>query len=465
VFWGKVEVTFAAERVTVTKKPSIVDSLPATRVITKPDQSAALQVRRARIKVTKGPDKGQQKDLPHTGAVVGTSPDCDLMLTDTAVSRRNFEILPGENGFTLRDLGSKNGTLVSGMRLGEVTLTASAEIQVGQSRLRFSILDEHDEYPLSSQTSFGSMLGRSVAMRQVFALLEPAAASEATLLLEGESGTGKDLAAENIHSLSPRRDEPFVVVDCGTVHSTLAESELFGHKQGAFTGADRDRPGAIESADGGTVFLDEIGEVPTGVQPKLLRFLENKEVKRLGENRYRPVNVRLIAATNRDLTAEVEAGRFREDLFYRLSVLRVRFPPLRERREDIGPLARSFVQKLRPDTDPVEVISDQVLSMFSNHDWPGNVRELRNVVERLLLFPDRPQAALSPTGGSAKSESADLLGLPFHEARRALTDRFEKVYLSALLDAHEGVVARAAEAAGIPRQTFHRLMNKHRLKK
>ena len=447
------------------KKPPVVNSEPATRIITKPDQSAALQVRRARLKVTRGPDKGQQKDLPPTGAVVGSSPDCDLMLTDTAVSRRHFEILPGEDGFTLRDLGSKNGTVLGGMLLHEVTLTAGADIQVGQSRLRFSILDEHDEYPLSNRTSFGPLLGRSVAMRQVFALLEPAAASEATLLLEGESGTGKDLAAETIHSLSPRRAEPFVVVDCGAVHSTLAESELFGHLKGSFTGADSDRAGAIESANGGTVFLDEIGEVPPGVQPKLLRFLENKEVKRLGENRYRPVDVRLIVATNRDLTAEVEAGRFREDLFYRLSVVRVRFPPLRDRREDIGPLARSFVQKLRPDADPIEVISDQVLSMFQNHDWPGNVRELRNVVERLLLFPERPEAAISPTGRSSGQEAQDLLGLPFHEARRAWTDRFEKVYLSSMLDGHNGVVSQAAEAAGIPRQTFHRLMAKHRLKK
>jgi len=449
----------------VAKKPPVVNSEPATRIITKPDQSAALQVRRARLKVTRGPDKGQQKDLPPTGAVVGSSPDCDLMLTDTAVSRRHFEILPGEDGFTLRDLGSKNGTVLGGMLLHEVTLTAGADIQVGQSRLRFSILDEHDEYPLSNRTSFGPLLGRSVAMRQVFALLEPAAASEATLLLEGESGTGKDLAAETIHSLSPRRAEPFVVVDCGAVHSTLAESELFGHLKGSFTGADSDRAGAIESANGGTVFLDEIGEVPPGVQPKLLRFLENKEVKRLGENRYRPVDVRLIVATNRDLTAEVEAGRFREDLFYRLSVVRVRFPPLRDRREDIGPLARSFVQKLRPDADPIEVISDQVLSMFQNHDWPGNVRELRNVVERLLLFPERPEAAISPTGRSSGQEAQDLLGLPFHEARRAWTDRFEKVYLSSMLDGHNGVVSQAAEAAGIPRQTFHRLMAKHRLKK
>jgi DNA-binding NtrC family response regulator len=452
--------------VIVAKKPPVIESLPATRIITKPDQSAALQVRRARLKVTKGPDKSQQKDLPPTGAVVGSSPDCDLILTDTAVSRRHFEILPGEDGFTLRDLGSKNGTLIGGMRLGEVTLTAGADIQVGQSRLRFTILDEHDEYPLSNKTSFGSMLGRSVAMRQVFALLEPSAVSDATLLLEGESGTGKDLAAETIHSLSPRRAEPFVVVDCGAVHSTLAESELFGHMKGSFTGADSDRAGAIESANGGTVFLDEIGEVPLGVQPKLLRFLENKEVKRLGENRYRQVDVRLIVATNRDLTAEVDAGRFREDLYYRLSVVRVRFPPLRERREDIGQLARSFVQKLRPDADPVEVVSDPVLSMFQNHDWPGNVRELRNVVERLLLFPERPEAAISPTGRAPGGQEADdLLGLPFHEARRAWTDRFEKVYLSSMLDNHQGVVSQAAEAAGIPRQTFHRLMSKHRLKK
>jgi DNA-binding NtrC family response regulator len=432
-------------------------------VITRPDQSLALLVRKARLKVVKGPDKGLQRDLSAHGLVVGTAADCDLVLTDPAVSRRQFELLPQEAGFRLRDLQSKNGTLVGGHRVGELTLADSEDIAVGTSRLRLQVLQGHDEYPLSASSAFGPLLGRSVAMRQVFAVLERAAQNDATVLLEGESGTGKDLAAETLHRYSARRDGPFAVVDCGAVQSTLVESELFGHAKGAFTGAHQSRPGAFEAADKGTLFLDEIGELDPALQPKLLRLLERRELKRLGENHYRSVDVRVIAATNRDLTSEVAAGRFREDLFYRLSVLRLRIPPLRERREDIGLLARSFVQKLRPELDPTEVVSSQVLTLLMSHDWPGNVRELRNVVERLLLFPDRPDAALGGLAAEASAPEPDLMQLPFHEARQQWTERFERQYLVAMLDAHRGVIAQAARAAGIPRQTFHRLLGKHRL--
>jgi transcriptional regulator with GAF, ATPase, and Fis domain len=443
------------------------ESVLVTKIITKSDQTSSLQIRRASLKITKGPDKGLQIKIQGNGVVVGSAPECDLVVTDPAVSRRHFELVPVERGFLLRDLGSKNGTGIGNIAIKEAILTGQAEIIIGQSRIRFSILSEHDEFPLSSRSSLGRLLGRSVAMRKIFYLLERAAKSDTTLLLEGESGTGKDLAAETVHELSDRRRGPFLVVDCGAVKSTLVESELFGHRKGAFTGAEKDRAGVFESATKGTVFLDEIGELDPALQPKLLRLLENRQIKRLGENKYRPVDVRLIAATNRDLKAEVDSGKFRQDLYYRISVLGINMVPLRDRREDIGMLARSFVQKLDQNVDPLKVVSDQVISMFLNHDWPGNVRELRNVVERLLLFPEKPAQVLQLTKADQNQAITydNLINLPFHDARRNWIDRFEKVYLTSLLDANQGVVARAARQAGIPRQTFHRLLTKHGLGK
>lgn len=440
-----------------------------TRVITLPDQRQALQVRKAELRVVRGPDKGKSVNLPPHGVVVGAGEDCDLILHDPAVSGRHFELKPAGEAFALRDLASKNGTLVARVRVVEARLSGGEEIWVGASRLRLKLSDERDEFPLSDQSAFGPVLGRSLPMRQVFALLERAAPTESIVLLEGESGTGKDLAAEAIHMASARREGPLMVVDCGSMKAALVESELFGHRKGAFTGADQDRVGAFEAAAGGTVFLDEIGELAGDLQLALLRVLDKREVKRLGDNDYRSVDVRVIAATNRELAADVEAGRFRQDLFYRLSVLQVRMPSLRERREDIGLLARAMVQKLDPGADPLAVVNDRVLAMLMNHDWPGNVRELRNVVERLLLFPERPQAALAarPPGGDGAglNVDAEMLGLPFTEARRRVVDAFERAYLSAALDAAGGVVAKAAEVTGVPRQSFYRLMNKHGLGK
>jgi DNA-binding NtrC family response regulator len=243
-------------------------------------------------------------------------------------------------------------------------------------------------------------------------------------------------------------------------------SELFGHEKGAFTGAERSRAGSFETADGGTVMLDEIGELPLAVQPKLLRVLEGREIKRIGSTTSKTVNVRVLAATNRDLVAEVEAGRFREDLYYRLAVVRVELPPLRRRREDIPLLIQHFVSRLGASSDAAP-FSAETMSMLTRHDWPGNVRELRNVIERLLVLPELGASALGgPTSTAASHQDeglGPLLELPFHEARSEWTERFEKVYLKAKLDAAGGVVLHAAESANIPRQTFHRLMRKHGL--
>jgi DNA-binding NtrC family response regulator len=441
--------------------PQDIERLASTVkiVLTRADYSLVLQVQRASLRVMKGPDKRKSVQIPPEGLIVGTAPTCGLVLSDEAVSRTHLDISFDETGVRIRDLGSKNGTQVDGVRVVEALLSGGEHIQIGKSELRLSLLPERDEFELSPKTSFGPLIGHSVAMRRAFALLESAAPSEATVLLEGDTGTGKELAARAIHEASPRRDEPFVVVDCGSLAPGVLESELFGHCKGAFTGATRDRAGAFLEAQHGTVFLDEIGELVLEMQPRLLRVLENREI--------RPVDVRVVAATNRDLKSEAAAGKFREDLFYRLSVVRIRLPPLKERREDIGPLARSFVEKLRPGVDPLQVIGDDELAMLTHHDWPGNVRELRNVVERLLVLPGKTATAIEGNVTSADSAAPDsmaqLMQLPFHEARHAWNERFERSYLATVLAGCEGVVAHAAEKSGIPRQTFHRLLAKYRL--
>jgi DNA-binding NtrC family response regulator len=390
------------------------------------------------------------------------------MLSDAAVSQKHFELLPSVEGFRVRDLGSRNGTWARGLRIADARIEHKELIELGYTSLKLLVDDGHEEFPLSNATSFGAMLGRSLAMRQVFALLERAAVSDSTLLLEGESGTGKDLAAETVHAASPRFEGPFVIVDCGSMQSNLVESQLFGHRKGSFTGAMNDHAGAFEAASGGTVFLDEIGELDPALQPKLLRVLEKRQVQRLGENAYRPVDVRVIAATNRDLESELRAGNFRQDLYYRLSVLRVHMPALRERREDIPDLARHIATTLRPNVPTEQVIDSEVLELLMNHPWPGNVRELRNVIERLLIFPEWPEAALGRARfdmqGTATPQSyAVSLDVPFHEARRLATEKFEKAYLEAALDAASGVVTQAARTADLPRQTFHRLLTKHKI--
>lgn len=307
-------------------------------------------------------------------------------------------------------------------------------------------------------------------MRKVFAILERVAPTDATFLIEGESGTGKELVAESVHKTSKRAEGPLVAVDCGAIPENLVESELFGHERGAFTGAERKRAGFFEAASGGTIMLDEIGELPLLVQPKLLRVLETREVKRVGSNASISVDVRVVAATNRDLAKEVEAGRFREDLYYRLAVLRLEMPPLRERREDIPLLVDHFISKFSCGIEVDRNLNDDMMSMLKRHDWPGNVRELRNVVERLLVLPELGASAIRSSknsGGAGENaisaEIEALLGLPFHEARTRWTEQFERNYLEAKLKASSGVVLRAAEQAEIPRQTFHRLMRKHGL--
>src|SRR5580765_8857862 len=315
---------------------------------------------------------------------------------------------------------------------------------------------------IADRERFGRMVGQSTAMQVVFDVLGKASSSEATILLEGETGTGKEVSAEAIHRGSPRRDKPFLVVDCGAMPPQLLESELFGHERGAFTGAVSSRQGVFEAANGGTVFLDEIGELSIELQPKLLRVLERREVRRVGTNNHVPVNVRLIAATNRSLREQVAGHRFRSDLYYRLAVVEVKLPPLRERLPDLPLLVEHIVRAFGTVDDQTLTIvrAEDFLAALGRHNWPGNIRELRNYLERCVALRDFAAPKATDTI-SASPESAVNIGQPLREARESWVSAFEKRYLEELLRVHENRVSAAPRAAGVDRIYFYRLLWKH----
>jgi two-component system, NtrC family, response regulator GlrR len=436
-----------------------------TRVLPAAEGREEWRLTRCRLKVRSGPDKGRSFEM-RDHVSVGTDESCDLVLTDPTVSRRQFEIVADDRGFLLRDTGSTNGTRVEGLLAREVYLAPGARIGAGATEIRFAATDEEQSLPLSQVHRVGSLLGRSRAMRHLFALLERVAPSDLTVLIEGESGTGKELVARELHQASARREAPLITVDGGAIPRTLIESELFGHEKGAFTGADSAHAGAFEEANTGTIFLDEIGELPLEMQTKLLRVLEQREVKRLGSHVSVPVDVRVVAATNRNLEEETRAGRFRQDLFFRLAVCRLWVPPLRQRLDDIELLARHFVARSSVRRDPEEVLTPALLEALRRYDWPGNVRELRNVVERLVLFPELRAEAIGPRAGASAGNAwrEELAQLPYHEARQKVLDEFERGYVGALIESAGGVVSHAATKAGLPRQTFHKFLRRHGLR-
>jgi transcriptional regulator with GAF, ATPase, and Fis domain len=437
-----------------------------TRLIDKPDGSQSLLLRQARLTVLKGPDRGKDLRAQQPRVRIGTGEECELQLSDPAVSRRHLELRALEEGYLLRDLDSTNGTVLGDAMVREAVLTRPVTLRLGGTTLRILLGEETVEIPLSQRGRFGRLLGQSTAIRGAFAVLERVSGSGTTLLIEGESGTGKELAAEAVHQSSSRASGPFVVVDCAAMPGSLIESELFGHERGAFTGADQQRVGALEEAHGGTLFLDEVGELPLDLQPRLLRFLETQQVKRLGSARHQAVDVRVIAATNRSLVHEVKQGRFREDLYYRLSVVCVELPPLRERPEDILLLAHHFAERYV--RDPRALFTGEIAAMLTAYHWPGNARELRNVVERLALVPEQAVANLREgfrkQPGTSPGGIGTLAELPFHEARSQWQERFERQYLAIQLERAAGVVAQAAKLAELPRPTFHRLLKRHGLR-
>jgi transcriptional regulator with GAF, ATPase, and Fis domain len=427
-----------------------------TRVI---DRPARMELPGVGLVVIDGVDRGRSVRLAHGVARIGSAPSSTLQLGDPTVSRLHCEVAVRDR-IMIRDCGSTNGTFVDGVRVLEAQLTAGAMLRVGATTLRVDLLDEPGFVELSARSSFGELIGASPEMRGVYAVLEKVAGSDATVLIEGETGTGKELAARALHDASGRAAGPFIAVDCGAIPENLIESELFGHVRGAFTGASADRRGAFEEAHGGTLFFDEIGELPLGLQPKLLRALETREVRRVGASRAHPVDVRVVAATNRSLARSVNTGTFREDLYYRLAVIEIEMPPLRARREDIPALARHFHERFSGSSD---ALPEGLANALCQRAWPGNVRELRNFVQRAVSLGWQPPAEPADAGGAGSRPLPDPqalvpLELPLKEARLAWMEQFESVYVRALLEKTGGNVTRAAALAGVNRRFLQRLM-------
>jgi two-component system, NtrC family, response regulator GlrR len=394
--------------------------------------------------------------------VVGGAEGVSLVIDDPAVSRLHAELEPLDSGLWVRDLESRNGTFVQGVRVTRACIPEGGVLRLGATDVTIRYAPEPTPVEIWPDGRFGPMVGGSMPMREFFARLARVARSEATVLIQGETGTGKELAAQAIHDASGRAGEPFVIIDCGALPESLLEAELFGHRKGAFTGATEARAGAIEAANGGTVFLDEIGELPLSMQPKLLRVLESRTVRRVGETAQRPVNVRFLSATNRDLRTMVSTRAFREDLYFRLAVLPVTIPPLRERPADILTLVQHFLPR-----EALAAVTPQMTRELTARPWLGNVRELRNFVERALTLGAREALALSaPVAGAESTEPRfppALLALPYKEMRERVLLAAEREYVEALLARHGRDVSVAAEAAGLNRAYLYRLVAKHRL--
>ena len=453
------------------------DDPPSTAVsatLARPRQAAT--VRCFTVQVVEGPGAGAVWRSTGATCAIGSEPSNDLVVGDPTVSRYHCELTWTPDGPRVRDLDSRNGTILDGVRVHDAVPRQGSLLRLGDTVVRFEVQDGDTVLPVSPHERFGHLVGRSVAMRMVFAALERAAASAATVLIEGETGTGKEATVRSIHEASARRAGPYIIVDCGAIPSHLLESELFGHEKGAFTGATERRIGAFEAADGGTLFLDEIGELPLELQPKLLRALESRQVRRVGASQHRTVDFRVVSATNRDLRQEVNAGRFRADLYFRLGVVRIRIPPLRERPEDVAVLAQHILARIdAPAEDKAPFAAPAFVARLAAAAWTGNVRELRNYLEQCVVLRQAvpvddgdsgPQAGATtgePQAGATTGEPRSPVDVrkPYAEERRRALDAFERSYVEGALRAHGDNVSRAARAAGMGRVYFYELLRKH----
>jgi transcriptional regulator with GAF, ATPase, and Fis domain len=430
---------------------------------------ATVNLRRCKLVIIKGPQRGTEFVIAADVIRVGKAPENDLVIADETVSRVHFEIVRDAKGYLVRDMKSTNGTFLDSAEVKEAYLRAGSVIKAGEVELKFTPFEERIEILPSEKEALGEMVGKSPAMREIFGLVEKIAPTDATVLIEGETGTGKDMIARTLHQLSPRADKPFIVVDCGAVAGTLIESELFGHEKGSFTGAVAARQGAFELAAGGTIFLDELGELSLDLQPKLLRVLEQRELRRVGGQKIIKVDIRVIAATRKDLRSEVEKGKFREDLYFRLNVVPITAPSLRERREDIPLLIDSMLKKLAPDGAH---LTDNTRAALMAHDWPGNVRELRNVIERALALGADPGMLVAPLGNNDHAGSAakgvqlrDQIefepGVSFRDTKEKWNELFERRYLTWLIKRADGNISKAARDADMDRKYLHKLLRKY----
>ena len=447
-----------------------------TDIIKLDEGSTVISLRKCQLVVTDGPGRGTKLTLNKNLIKVGMRETNDLVLPDKTVSRNHLEIEYESDSFLLRDLGSTNGSFLNGSKVKEAYLSPGDLIKIGNTNLEFVAFDEKVSIEPSDKEEYGQMVGKSRKMRQIFSILEKISPTHATVIIEGETGTGKDLVARAIHENSQRKEQPFMVFDCSAVAPNLIESELFGHEKGSFTGAVRARAGAFEVAKGGTVFLDEIGELTSELQPKLLRALEQREIRRVGSSTPVKIDVRVLCATNKNLRHEVNEGRFREDLYYRLSVVKVALPPLRDRAEDIPPIVERLLMvgkfnKLPNGAFKVSKVEDDALKMLMRYGWPGNVRELSNVIERAVSFVEGDTITKAHLdfifaemghGGEERTERMDIdTDLPFKDAKQQIVEKFEKEYLLELIRSHNGNLSKAAREAKIDRKHLRNLLKKY----
>ena len=420
------------------------------------------------LSVVEGPDRGVgllvDPSLP-SRVYIGASPSSELCLTDREVSRRHLALEVVGRQLRVSDLGSTNGTTADGIRVIEVMLRGGELLRLGATAITVERRLALDAHPAPEADRFGRLVGGSASMRRLYPLCERLAAANVPVIIEGETGTGKEGLAEALHEMGPRASGPFVVFDCTAVPPNLVESELFGHERGAFTGAVSARKGVFEQAHGGTLLIDEIGDLELSMQPKLLRVLERSEVRKVGGDRATKVDVRVLFATRRDLEKLVEERAFRDDLFHRMSVARIELPPLRRREGDIARLAQHFA---RETGGPGATLPATLLARWENDPWPGNVRSLRNAVARWLALGDladtmqpaaRPEAPSLPAahGGDAFMQAVLAERLPLAAAREKVVAELERLYIERVLADHGGSVARAAEASGIARRHFQRI--------
>ena len=452
-------------RVSSSKDPAATNhgSEPVTATEVSPQGDAPTSDRRFQLVVTSGPDKGKSFTLDPDAplrSLIGQSPTCVVRLTDKAVSRRHAALERVGAVLRITDLDSTNGTFVDRVKVREADLQGDEFIRVGSSMLRVQTT-QTPFAALPEEQHFGRLLGSSREMRRLYPLCRKLAQSDVPVIVEGETGTGKEVLAEALHEEGPRAKKPFVVFDCTTCSSSLVESELFGHERGAFTGAAQQRKGVFEQADGGTLFIDEIGDLELALQPKLLRAIERSEIRRVGGDKWIQVNVRIIAATRRNLDREVEAARFRDDLFHRIAVSRIELPPLRHREDEIRFLVEHFWRELG---GREEELTRDLLNRWEASPWPGNVRALRNAVARQIALgdfslPPLPETmpASSPTSGSDPYTQIIHEGLPYPQARDRVLAEFEQRYVEHVLAQHGGDAAAAAAASGIGRRYFQKL--------
>jgi DNA-binding NtrC family response regulator len=422
--------------------------------------SQAVPVQTLRVRVVAG---GPSAEVIGESISVGTATTNALVLDDRSVSRFHVELTITARGIEVVDLHSTNGTFVGAVRVERAVVPVGTTLVVGGCQLRVDG-DRPGQGAFLPRSRLGGILGESLLMRRLMDQVQRVASTAASVHLVGESGTGKEVVARAIHDLGARAQRPFEVVDCGALLPALVASELFGHEKGAFTGADRAHQGAFERAHGGTLFIDEVGELPLSVQPSLLGVLERRKVRRLGGKTDIPVDVRIVSATHRDLRTEVNESRFRLDLYYRIGVVTLKLPPLRERPEDIPLLIEHFLHESGYAGPVADLVSPEAMAQLRAHTFPGNVRELRNVVEALLAMGELPRVEQILPESGAEDLIAKTLDFPYKQARDVVLRAFEARYLPSLLQRSGNNVAKASRNAEMDRSHLIDLLRRHGLK-